>query len=107
VMDVCVFGVRSGEHQAPAAVVALRRTHRRYPLERLRRELQSALGDEEQLAFIEVMPWSEFPLGVTGKTLKRRLRETFLAQPPQLPASEPERVSVRAAVVDTPAPVFP
>jgi len=89
VMDVCVFGVRAGEHEAPAAVVALRRTHRRYPVERLRQELQAALPEHEQLASIEVVPWSEFPLGVTGKTLKRRLREKFAQPVPQLPAIEP------------------
>ena len=90
VMDVCVFGVPAEDgHARPAAVVALRGSHRHYPVPRLVAELQAALDEEERLAFVEVVSWSEFPLGVTGKTLKRRLRERFAARALPAPAAEP------------------
>jgi long-chain acyl-CoA synthetase len=87
VMDVCVFGVDGTEGtQAPAAVVALRASHQAYPRERLERELNASLPSGQRLAFVRVVPWSEFPMGVTGKTLKRRLRETAGAWSGQSPS---------------------
>jgi long-chain acyl-CoA synthetase len=87
VMDVCVFGVPdlndADGAQLPAAVIALRSSHKAYPRERLERELNAELPPEQQLAFVQVVPWSEFPMGVTGKTLKRRLRETVGRQDEQ------------------------
>lgn len=86
VLDVCVFGVpHGGGGHAPAAVVALRGSHRAYPQQRLADELSAALAPEQQLAFMRVVDWSEFPIGVTGKTLKRTLRERHGA-----PAAQPQ-----------------
>ena len=33
------------------------------------------LGEEEQLDRVDIIGWGEFPIGVTGKTLKRIFRE--------------------------------
>ena len=101
VMDVCVFSVAGADDcSRPAAVIALRGTHQRYPLPRLQQELQASLDEDTELAFIEVLSWAEFPLGVTGKTLKRRLRERFAVRhlPPML--AEP---AGQAAVAGTAA----
>ena len=44
-------------------------------------ELNSALAPGEQLASVEVVPWEAFPIGVTGKTLKRVFRERTEPEP--------------------------
>jgi hypothetical protein len=36
--------------------------------------LNATLTAEEQLHRIEIMDWNEFPVGITGKTLKRVFR---------------------------------
>jgi hypothetical protein len=33
------------------------------------------LTTEEQLQRIEIMEWNDFPIGITGKTLKRVFRQ--------------------------------
>jgi hypothetical protein len=40
----------------------------------LQDELNANLTAKEQLHRIEIMDWSEFPMGITGKTLKRVFR---------------------------------
>ena len=46
----------------------------------LLRELNRQLEPEQQLAHLWILPWEDFPIGATGKTLKRRLRERYNAQ---------------------------
>lgn len=75
VFDACVYGHRQADgSQLPAIVVALREGFCYNP-ERLLRELNEGLAPDEQLCSCIIMPWSEFPIGVTGKTLKRVFRE--------------------------------
>jgi hypothetical protein len=40
----------------------------------LKDELNATLTAAEQLHRIEIMDWNEFPIGITGKTLKRVFR---------------------------------
>jgi hypothetical protein len=40
----------------------------------LKDELNATLTAEEQLHRIEIMEWKDFPIGITGKTLKRAFR---------------------------------
>ncbi|MCK9900992.1 AMP-dependent synthetase [Parafrankia colletiae] len=98
VFDTCVYGARQPDGtQRPAAAVALR-PGSGIGAARLRDELNALLAPEEQLVAVEILPWSEFPVGVTGKTLKRVFRER--TEP--LPVPEANRpVALRAA----PAPL--
>ncbi|SEJ19654.1 class I adenylate-forming enzyme family protein [Paraburkholderia diazotrophica] len=78
VLDVSVFGVRvPAGHQAPAALVALRAGSAPYCAAALLAEINTCLPVEDRLAQLWIEPWSVFPLGATGKTLRRKLRERF------------------------------
>ena len=75
VFDACVYGARQADGtQLPAAAIALRDGYEGTS-EHLRAELNSLLTDDEQLHRMDILPWSEFPIGITGKTLKRKFRE--------------------------------
>ena len=75
VFDICVYGARQHDGtQRPAAAVALR-TGFIMSSDELKRELNAMLGRSEQLWRLDVMEWAEFPIGITGKTLKRVFRE--------------------------------
>jgi long-chain acyl-CoA synthetase len=75
VFDACVYGARQPDgYQLPAAAIAVRPDHD-INAEHLRNELNALLSPAEQLVTVEIMPWAEFPIGVTGKTLKRVFRE--------------------------------
>lgn len=81
VHDVCVYGARQPNgFQLPAAAVALRRGAAISEAELLS-VLNEALGATGRLSRIEILPWSAFPMGVTGKTLKRVFRERSEAPP--------------------------
>ncbi|MCX7293667.1 class I adenylate-forming enzyme family protein [Janthinobacterium sp.] len=81
VLDTCVFAIRDQQGvDQPAAVVALRDDAPRHAAQLLRGELNALLAAREQLHFLWVVPWSEFPIGATGKTLKRLLRQNYGAQ---------------------------
>jgi long-chain acyl-CoA synthetase len=76
VFDTCVYGARQSDgSQLPVAAIALRHTSELQltPAE-LKDELNANLTAKEQLHRIEIMDWSEFPMGITGKTLKRVFR---------------------------------
>jgi long-chain acyl-CoA synthetase len=74
VFDTCVYGARQADgSQLPAAAIALRQGSGLTPAE-LRDELNAMLTAEEQLQRIEIMDWNDFPIGITGKTLKRVFR---------------------------------
>lgn len=73
VFDACVFGARQDDgHQVPAAVIALSRPTNE---ELLLDELNAELAPDCQLAAVHVIDWVDFPVGLTGKTLKRMLRD--------------------------------
>ncbi|HWH68852.1 MAG TPA: class I adenylate-forming enzyme family protein [Candidatus Sulfotelmatobacter sp.] len=75
VFDACVYGHRQPDgSQLPAIAVALRPGFS-YTGEKLLGELNKMLAPQQQLQSCILMPWSEFPIGVTGKTLKRAFRE--------------------------------
>ncbi|AKJ26893.1 class I adenylate-forming enzyme family protein [Caldimonas brevitalea] len=82
VLDTCVFGVRQDPEgpELPAAVVALRTDAAPVAASVLRRTLNATLGADQQLRHVWVIDWEEFPIGATGKTLKRKLRERYNAQ---------------------------
>jgi long-chain acyl-CoA synthetase len=78
VFDACVYGARQPDgSQLPAAAIAFRQVSESQstptPAE-LRDELNAMLTTEEQLQRIEIMDWNDFPMGITGKTLKRVFR---------------------------------
>ena len=54
----------------PAAAIALRTGVDIDPA-RLRGELNAMLSSSMQLSLVEILPWERFPIGITGKTLKR------------------------------------
>lgn len=75
VFDLCVYGARQLDGtQLPAVAVALREGFE-LSEDQLAEELNRFLGAGTMLARVEILPWREFPVGVTGKTLKRRFRE--------------------------------
>jgi acyl-coenzyme A synthetase/AMP-(fatty) acid ligase len=75
VFDVCVYGARQTDGtQLPAALIALR-TGMEISRERLGVELNGMLEGDRRLTRVDIVPWHEFPIGITGKTLKRVLRE--------------------------------
>lgn len=79
VLDTSVFGVRPfpDAEQVPAAVVALRSDQVDIDAEELLLELNGRLSAPQQLAYLWIIAWQDFPIGATGKTLKRRLRERY------------------------------
>jgi long-chain acyl-CoA synthetase len=75
VFDACVYGERLADGtQAPAAAVALREGSTVSAAE-LRMALNARLSAREQLSKLDVLDWTEFPIGLTGKTLKRVFRD--------------------------------
>lgn len=75
VFDACVYGERLADGtQSPAAAVALRPGSTVCAAE-LRTALNARLGARQQLSTLDVIDWNEFPIGLTGKTLKRVFRE--------------------------------
>ncbi len=97
VFDVCVYGARQPDGtQEPAAAVAVR-AGVRVGVDQLTRELNALLHAGEQLASVEIMDWGAFPIGITGKTLKRVFRERTeplpqveMNRPDGLPPAGPE-----------------
>ncbi|OHX21881.1 class I adenylate-forming enzyme family protein [Chromobacterium sphagni] len=91
VLDVTVFGVRpqAGAPELSAAVVALRADAAPIAPDALLRELNGQLEPEQRLSHLWITAWEDFPIGATGKTLKRRLRERYnaLLQPETITAS--------------------
>jgi long-chain acyl-CoA synthetase len=76
VFDACVYGARQQDgSQLPAAAIALRQGSE-CPLNaaKLRDELNAMLTAEEHLQWVEILNWNDFPIGITGKTLKRVFR---------------------------------
>ncbi len=76
VFDTCVYGARQPDgSQLPAAAIALRQgSEFQLAKAKLRDELNAMLTAEEQLQLIEILDWNDFPIGITGKTLKRVFR---------------------------------
>lgn len=96
VLDTCVFGIAGDDgYDRPVAVVALQDGAAPRPAQQMRNEINALLGQAEQLQELWLVPWSEFPIGATGKTLKRCLRETYgaLARTAQEKTGEPACVS--------------
>lgn len=61
--------------QLPVAAIALRDAGEFHmSAADLKDELNATLAAEERLDRIEIMDWNEFPIGITGKTLKREFR---------------------------------
>ncbi|WP_444929424.1 class I adenylate-forming enzyme family protein [Microbulbifer sp. SSSA002] len=79
VLDTCVFGLRPYPNgpEMPAAVVAPQVGADLAEAESLRKSLNAQLPPEQRLDYLWVIDWAEFPMGATGKTLKRRLRERY------------------------------
>jgi long-chain acyl-CoA synthetase len=78
VLDTCVFGIRDTLGvDLPAAVVALSDGAPQHAAQMLQTELNANLAERDKLHYLWVIPWNDFPIGATGKTLKRCLRETY------------------------------
>jgi long-chain acyl-CoA synthetase len=75
IFDACVYGMRQKDGtQEPAIVVALNKGVE-IQATVLRSELNNLLSPLEQLHDLKIIPWRDFPVGLTGKTLKRVFRE--------------------------------
>ncbi|EIV91999.1 class I adenylate-forming enzyme family protein [Frankia sp. QA3] len=75
VYDVCVYGARQDDgSQRPAAAVAVR-PQWRGSAGALADELNALLDPAARLCRVDILDWAQFPIGVTGKTLKRVFRE--------------------------------
>ena len=105
VFDLCVYGARQLDgSQLPAAAVALREGFE-VTEEQLAVELNHLLDAEAMLDRVEILPWREFPVGVTGKTLKRRFRARSESRPsghspegvPSVPHPPPNSGSSRSS----------
>lgn len=73
--DACVFGAYQEDgSQLPAIAVALRDGFV-YSEDGLLEELNALLDKAERLHHCCIIDWRDFPIGVTGKTLKRVFRE--------------------------------
>lgn len=78
VHDACVFGVLGADGgEVPAAIVALRGGVEGVAAQQLRAEVNDTLPPRDRLHHIWLVEWSAFPIGATGKTLKRVLRERY------------------------------
>ncbi len=76
IFDACVYGERQLDGTTlPAAALSLR-TGFQLSAEALQRELNEMLSTLERLHRVDILPWTEFPMGVTGKTLKRVFSES-------------------------------
>jgi len=76
VFDTTVFALtQANGNVVPAAAVALKSGVEVIDVERLRLELNAKLPAKDRLVELQVTRWSEFPIGVTGKTLNRVLRK--------------------------------
>lgn len=97
VFDLCVYGARQHDGtQKPAAAVALRDGFR-FDEPQLRAELNSLLDPSDQLASVSVLAWADFPIGITGKTLKRVFRDR--TEPHPVPeANQPDGFSRRSSL---------
>jgi acyl-coenzyme A synthetase/AMP-(fatty) acid ligase len=74
VFDVSVFAGQSARGTpVPAAAVALREGCS-VEEDVLRTELNALLPERDALAYVRTIPFAKFPIGVTGKALKRVLR---------------------------------
>ena len=82
VFDACVYGARQPDGtQLPAAAIALR-SGVSVRADALRDQLNAGLAPCEALSHVDIVPWKEFPIGITGKTLKRVFRERTEPAPP-------------------------
>ncbi|MFC6634231.1 class I adenylate-forming enzyme family protein [Microbulbifer taiwanensis] len=101
VLDTCVFGVRPDADgpEVPAAVVAPRARARIPDAETLRRTLNTLLPEGHQLVHLWLIDWADFPIGATGKTLKRRLREDYNALLQLQRDSNPEAAPCEASAL--------
>ncbi|MFA0811406.1 class I adenylate-forming enzyme family protein [Microbulbifer epialgicus] len=86
VLDTCVFGVRPHPEasEVVAAVIAPQANTHLREVNSLRQSLNAQLPENQQLTHLWLIDWQQFPLGATGKTLKRQLRNrynTLLEQP--------------------------
>ena len=87
VFDACVYGARQHDGtQRPAVVVAVR-SDANITEEQLLKQLNWMLSSNEQLCSLKIIPWKQFPIGLTGKTLKRFFRN----QTEKLPVAEDNR----------------
>jgi long-chain acyl-CoA synthetase len=89
VFDICVYGARQADgSQLPAACVALRQ-QAAVDSTSLLRELNERLPQGWQLCRLDLRDWSDFPMGVTGKTLKRIFRVASECVTHAAPATRP------------------
>lgn len=85
VFDACVYGERQADGSQGASAWVAINDGQNVDSESLRAEINSRLAANNRLGRIELRSWDEFPMGITGKTLKRVLSQ---ATEPVLP---PER----------------
>lgn len=75
VFDLCVYGeIQPDGWQLPAVAVSLRSAFQMSETQ-LKEEFNALLEEREQLNSVQITDWKNFPIGVTGKTLKRVFRD--------------------------------
>lgn len=75
IFDACVYGEKQNDgSQLPSIAIAVRDGITISNLE-LKRQLNELLNSNEKLNSCDILSWDQFPIGVTGKTLKRVFRE--------------------------------
>lgn len=81
IFDCCVFGVmEDAGFESAAAIVAINSECPEITEQQLLLELNSTLPRDENLTFLRIREWADFPIGITGKTLKRTLRDQYSNQ---------------------------
>jgi long-chain acyl-CoA synthetase len=106
VFDACVYAARqSNGTQLPAAWIAPRHGHDD-DADNMMSDLNGMLPTGSKLSHVEVHAWEDFPMGVTGKTLKRVLSQ---ASEPALPTERNRPPGFRGSAlrdnhVSAPAP---
>ncbi|WP_207430973.1 ANL family adenylate-forming protein [Sabulibacter ruber] len=74
VYDICVYAHLQPDGTYLPAVAAALKVKNSIDNNLLLHEFNQMLEEKEKLCRCEIMEWSEFPIGVTGKTLKRVFR---------------------------------
>jgi long-chain acyl-CoA synthetase len=74
VYDVCVYAQKQIDGTYLPAVAAALKENSNIDNSLLLSEFNQLLDEKEKLCRCDIMEWSEFPIGVTGKTLKRAFR---------------------------------
>lgn len=75
VFDLCVYADTVADGTGKPSVAVALKPGIELSADSLNEEFDQMLAPSERLHRLDILPWAEFPIGVTGKTLKRVFRE--------------------------------